>query len=273
MDLIGQGFVNLFFRIYSFIFLPLLVKLSDKIIISTFDYLKHSKIEKYFKKYPTKFIKIPLGVNLEKFCPRKKDKKLLEKYKINPETQLILFVGNLDRAHYFKGLDILLQAISKLKRSFLNFKLIIVGEGNLRAKYEKIAKKLKIDDKVIFVGRVSGQKLPNFYNLADIFVFPSITKSEAFGLVLLEAMACGCPILVSNLPGPRMLVKENINGLLVKPKDVNDLAKKLKFLLENKEISQYWGKNSRKIVEEKYNWSIVGERIEKLFQKISVFTS
>ncbi|MCD6471338.1 glycosyltransferase family 4 protein [bacterium] len=268
MDLIGQGITGFFFKIYSFIFLPLLIKYSNKIIVSTFDYLRHSQIKRYFKKYPNKFIEIPFGVDLVKFSPKQKNKNLLRKYKIDPDNQIILFVGGLDRAHYFKGVNILLKAIAKLKSAISDFKLLIIGNGNLRPFYEKIAKDLRVGDRVVFVGRIPDQSLPDFYNLANIFILPSTTKSEAFGLVLLEAMACAKPIIVSNLPGPRTLVKKNINGLLVKPGDVGDLMEKLKFLLENKKIAKEWGINSRKLVEEKYNWSVIGQKIEEVYKKV-----
>jgi len=175
-----------------------------------------------------------------------------------------LFVGGLDRAHYFKGLNILLSALAKLEE---NVKLVVIGEGDLKKKYQSRTDDLKMKERVIFVGSAISSELIKFYNLADVFVLPSISSSEAFGLVSLEAMACAKPIIVSDLPGPRTLVKEGVNGFLVKPADVDDLAEKIKLVLENSKIKEM-GEESRKIVEEKYNWSVIIKELENIYKKI-----
>ena len=137
----------------------------------------------------------------------------------------ILFVGALDKAHYFKGVDVLLKAMRDLE-----YKLMIVGDGDLRSYYEAKAKNLGIDDGVVFTGRVSNEELSRYYQSADVFVLPSIDKSEAYGMTLLEAMAHGLPVVASNLPGVRSLVGED-RGLLVEPGDSSDLARVLTEIL------------------------------------------
>lgn len=265
MDLVGRGVLGQLFNFYQQLFIPLMVKAADKIIISSFDYAKNCRLKKYLQKYPGKFIEIPLGVDTDKFYPKEKKQDLTKRHNLKPGEQIILFVGGLDRAHYFKGLKILLQAISRIVTNLPRISLIIVGAGDLQSDYKKLAKTLGIDKKVIFAGRVSDEELVDYYNLADIFVLPSTTQSEAFGLVLLEAMACAKPIIVSSLPGPRTLVQENKNGLLVKPADVDDLSKKIKFLLENKNLAEEWGRVGRKIVEEKYTWPTTVQKLDKIY--------
>jgi glycosyltransferase involved in cell wall biosynthesis len=258
----------LIFDIYQLLFLPLMVKIANKIIVSSFDYIQNSRLKKYLQKYPDKFVEIPLGVDTHKFYPQEKDLTLIKKYNLGSEDRIILFVGGLDKAHYFKGVDKLLQAVAVLRLKIPDLRLLIIGEGDLRSSYEKLAQDLGIGANVIFAGRVSDEDLSEHYNLADFVVLPSIDKSESLGLVLLEAMACAKPIIVSNLPGPRTLVQKNINGLLVEPGKIKDLAEKIKFLLENKELIKKWGINGRHLVEERYNLFLIIQALDKLYKKL-----
>jgi len=142
-------------------------------------------------------------------------------------------------------------------------KLVVVGDGDLRKGYEKLANDLNISNKVIFAGRISDESLPQYYNLCDIFVLPSTSRSEAFGLVSLEAMACAKPIIVSDLPGPNSLVDKN--GMTVKVNDVEDLAHKIKELIEDDELRVNLGNQSLKLVQAKYNWTKIVKDLEKIY--------
>jgi len=293
MDLNGQGWRDLFFKFYQSIFLPLMVKQAKKIVVSSLDYALTSALKKFLPKYREKFIELPLGVDLEKFFPQEPDQELKNKLGLKQENKIVLFVAGLDKAHYFKGLGVLLSAMSKISSSLSgsteltvevlraeglrspdegpkvekNIKLIIGGEGDLKEKYQKMAVDLKIKDKVIFVGNISNDQLIKFYNLTDIFVLSSISRSEAFGLVLLEAMACGKPIIVSNLPGPRTLVKEGENGFKVKSGDADDLAKKIGLILKDRQLIKKMGENALKLVREKYNWKEIVQKLEKIYDE------
>ena len=262
MDLIDTGFRGLFFRLYQSIFLKKMVRTAEKILVSSFDYLEYSALGKVYKAAKEKFEELPLGVDLDVFSPQEKDKILKEKYNLG-EKRVILFVGALDRAHYFKGLSILLEALTKTPKNVI---LIVVGEGDLKKDYEDLAQELKISERTVFVGNVGLENLVRFYNLADVFVLPSISSSEAFGLVLLEAGACAKPILVSDLPGPRTLVKEGTNGFLIKPGDVNDLAEKIKLIFRTQ--PQEMGERGRKMVLEKYDSRVLAKKLEAIYEKI-----
>ena len=266
MDLIDTGWRGLVFKFYNFLFNYFFIKQANKILVSSFDYIEHSKIKKWLFKYRKKFIEFPFGVDINKFYPQPKNNKLLQKYNFNSDEKIILLVGGLDRAHYFKGVNVLLHALSSYKLQATSYKLLIVGEGDLKQSYKKLARDLKISNKVIFAGRISNQDLPQHYNLADIFTLPSTTSSEAFGLVFLEAMACAKPIIVSDLPGPRTLVKNN--GLIVKVNDVDDLTQKLILLLKNKTLRQQFGQQGRNWIEKKYNWSKVVEKLDKIYHEV-----
>ena len=121
---------------------------------------------------------------------------------------------------------------------------------------------LGLNRKIIFLGFVADNLLPKFYNLADIFVLPSIDKSEAFGVVSLEAMASGVPVVSSDLAGVRSVIGKREAGVLVKPGDVDKLANTLKYLLDNPTECQQMGKIGREKVLKEYTWDKIGYRLD-----------
>jgi len=268
MDLRDRGLRGAFFNLYSLFFIPLLIKAADKILVSSFDYAKHSKIKKYMGTVPIRgqspeFIEVPLGVDAEKFFPQPKNRELLKKHNLTSEDKIILFVGGLDRAHYFKGVEVLLRAVAGLRLKIKDLRLLIVGEGDLKPKYKRLAGDLGIGDRVIFAGKVSDEELPGYYNLADVFVLPSTDSSEAFGLVLLEAMASAKPVVVSDLPGSRILAAGS--GLVAKVGDKYGLGQKISLLLQNEKLARQFGQSGRKKVLEKYNWHALAKQLERIY--------
>jgi len=259
-----------FLSIPSLLIRKSLFKHADKIISASLDYVQHSSIKEYYNKWPEKFIEIPFGVHLNKFHPLPHDipdlQELRKKYEIKKEDKVIMFLGALDEAHKFKGIDILLRAMSVVKCQVSNVKCLICGDGNKRADYEKLAKELKIDKQIIFIGRVPDEDLVKYYNLADVFVLPSTDQSEAFGIVLLEAMACGLPVIASDLPGVRSVFENNKQGLRVIPSDTKDLSNKLNQLLSSPEKIDQMGRAARELVEQKYDWEKIGKLINLEFR-------
>lgn len=232
---------------------PSLFALADKVVCASLDYVKHSAIKNIYKKHSQKFMEIPFGVSLNPtLITPEKLKQFHAKLKIKPDEKIILFVGGLDSAHYFKGVPILLKAIHKLKD--VHIKLIIVGDGNLRDNYQRQAQGLNIQSQVIFAGHVTDNDLPYYYTLCDLFVLPSINAAEAFGLVLAEAQTFGKPVVGSDLPGVRDVVGDN--GLVYKPGDAHDLAEKIETILKKNYDSTEIKKNA-----EKYDWQKHGKRL------------
>ena len=262
MDPIAPGIRGLIFKLNSFLFNGLFIKKSYRVLVSSLDYLKHSNIKKYWIRDKEKFIISPFGVDQARFYPKSKRPSLLERHNLN-NSKVLLSVGGLDKAHYFKGVKLLIQAMDKLKHKIFDLKLLIVGEGDLKPGYEKLAKELGVEKKVVFASRIGDNELPDYYNLADVFVFPSITRSEAFGLASLEAMACAKPIIVSDLPGLRTLVEDN--GLIVKVNDLDDLAEKIYSIFKDKQEIKEFGYNSLRLVQEKYYWPQIVKKIEKIY--------
>lgn len=266
MDLAGAGFKKFIFNLYKKIVLPLILRRADKIIVSSYDYAESSDIKNFFVKHENKFVEISFGIDEHKFCPMEKNTVLAEKYFIDAGDKVILFVGGLDAPHYFKGLDILMRAAKEvIDAGRDNIKLLVVGDGDLKVDYQDHAERLHLRDKMIFAGNVPDDELPAYYNLADIFVLPSIDKSEAFGIVLLEAAACGKAAIASNLAGVRTVVYDGETGLLAEPGNPADLAKKIGILLSDDELRRKMGAAGRKMVLEKYSNS---ETTKKYLQNI-----
>lgn len=260
MDLVGNGLKKLIFNLYKVFCLPLILRRADKIFISSVDYIENSDIRKFYLRHKKKFFELPFGIDTEKFSPKEKNMDLTEKFFINKDDAVLLFVGGLDVAHYFKGLDILLRALKNVRDGGIeNFKLIIVGDGDQKADYQNITQSFNINDNVIFAGSVNNAELPDYYNLCDIFILPSIDKSEAFGLVLLEAAACAKPLIASDLPGVRTVVRDG-GGFLAKPGDADDLSEKIKSLLEDSGLRKEMGAKNRGMAERKFSRDAMAEK-------------
>jgi glycosyltransferase involved in cell wall biosynthesis len=265
MDVHGEGVMKKLFTWHSHYIMPKILDDANKIIVTSLDYAKKSLIANWLNKDEGKFSAIPLGVNPRIFKPRIKSKDLITKHNLQ-NNKIILFVGGLDKSHYFKGVNYLIKAFQTIS-SNNDYRLIIVGSGALSDSYKTIVTNFGLERKVIFTGYVSDDSLPSYYNLADVFVLPSIDSSEAFGIAILEAMASGVAVIATDLPGVREVVRRDITGYLVKAKRVDAIAKKILFLLKNPQVRNRFGDKGRERVITNYTWEIVGQKISNLYQK------
>lgn len=266
MDVVGEGVKQKIFNWHTNVVLPRIVRRASKIIVTSMDYARESAIKNYLNSDPDKFVEIPLGVNTDIFKPRMKNRDLVDKHSLN-NKKVILFVGALDKAHYFKGINYLVKAFH-LIASNDDYRLIIVGDGDLKHSYESLAVNYSLDRKIIFAGYIADDLLPLYYNLADVYVLPSIDRSEAFGISLLEAMSSGVATIVSDLAGVRSVVAKKETSIIVKPRDVSDIAKYLRYLLENPQVRNKLGHEGRLRVLGRYTWDIVGNDVEALYREI-----
>ena len=201
---------------------------------------------------------IPNGVDLEHFSP---DVSPIDRFcdgKIN-----ILFVGRLEKR---KGLGYLLKAYQRVKEEIANSRLIIVGPGiRLRRKYEKQVRRSGLED-VVFTGHVDYDELPRYYKTADIFCAPA-TGRESFGIILLEAMAVGKPIVASNVGGYASIVAHGVDGLLVPPKDDKELARALVSLMIDEPLRQRMGAMGKRKAQD-YSWERIAKEILNYYRRI-----
>jgi glycosyltransferase involved in cell wall biosynthesis len=277
MDTPGLPGLKRFLSLPSKVIRNKLLSQADKIIVSSRDYAENGNLAKIAKKHNAKIKDIPFGIETDLFKPKIKEHNgiLSEKASdivnfvtrrfIKKGGHSLLFVGGLDEAHYFKGLSVLLKAISNCDASL---QLNIIGEGELRTQYEKQALQLGLNKKVKFLGRVSEEDLVRQYQSADLLVLPSINSHEAFGLVLIEAMACGLPVIASDLPGVRSVFEDEKQGLLCRPGDIQDLRQKICTLVKDDKLRQKMSIAARHLVEEKYAWEKVADRILDEFSNL-----
>ena len=266
MDTRSPGWKGLIFKYYSKFWMPKILDSADAILVSSFDYAESSDASKIYHANPKKWHELPFGVDLNKFVPREKSKDLFERLGLSGELPTILFVGGMDRAHYFKGIDILLKAIKLLKKQNFFTQVILVGDGEMRFNYELKARGMGLSDRVRFVGKVSDQDLPIYYNAGDLFVLPSINQGEAFGMVLLEAMASGVPVLASDLPGVRSVAREG--GEVFEPGNYSELAQKIAgFFDQDKKQIDDLKSSVRSIAEDKFNWE------KRTVELVEIYTS
>ncbi len=182
-----------------------------------------------------------------------------------PGERIVLLVAALDRAHYFKGVAIFLDALRLLPPEIRG---IVVGDGDLRQVYEVTASRLGVASRVTFAGRLPKRDLVACYRRADVTVLPSVTMGEAFGMVLLESMACGTPVVASDLPGVRTVVNHGVDGLLVPPDDADALAKALCEMLADRDRLRAMGRRGRAKVAAQYGWSVIGARLEAIYREV-----
>ena len=205
--------------------------------------------------FPGDYEIIPNGIDFKHFASETAPYPEYQDGKLN-----ILFVGRLEKR---KGLRYLLEAYSKLKWEQPNIRLIVVGPGNPDKESYRILSSHNLQD-VEFVGRVSYDDLPRYYASSDIFCSPA-TGAESFGIVLLEAMAAGKPVVASDIEGFRGVMTEGEQGMFVPKKDSDALAKTLGNLAKDAELRNKLGAQGRRLAEE-YRWEVVAGRVEKYYQ-------
>lgn len=272
MDVYLSGFSGLIIKGHRYLILPFIAKLADIIGFTTYSYGKNSFLKKHFIKNKKKYIEIPNGCDINFFrVITEAEKNNFKKINNLNNEKIILFCGGLDKAHYFKGVANLLQSFNDLVKKNYNkkIKLIIVGSGDLLEYYKKLAKNLNIENKVIFAQNVNNEDLIKYYNICDVLVLPSINKSEAFGVVLVEAMLCGKAVIASDLPGVRNVFNDKEHGFLIKPNNINDLTEKLFYILNNQELRKNIESKTRNFAESKYDYLKISKKINNYLKNLN----
>jgi len=205
---------------------------------------------------------IPRGVDTDLFRLRDGDKRLKSDLGIKENDTVVLYVGRLDLA---KGVDYLLQAAKGVLTNHDNadsIKFLIVGVGNLWKRYERLAS--PFSENIIFLG--FRNDVPKLMNIAHIFVLSSL--SEGAANVVLEASASGLPVVATAVGEVPQIVSDGETGLLVKPKDVDGLAKRIETIIHNPLLAKKMGEAGRKRIEQKYSSEIICEKLEKAYQEV-----
>jgi len=235
-------------RIFKATFGNIYKKLNVRISIS------EAAKRNYESYIPGKYVTIPAGVDTKSF------KSVGDTIPDIP-TNSILFLGRLDRR---KGLDRLLHAFVYVKKNVKDVKLIIVGKGPLESYYKKMAEDIGVSNYVEFRGFAPIEDIPRYYRSSGVYTSPA-KGGESFGIVLIEAMACGIPVVASNIQGYNEIVKNGKNGILVNTDNSREYAKALIQVLEDARLRRYLLRNALIDVKNIYSWNVVGKQIENLY--------
>ena len=210
------------------------------------------------RQFPGRYEIIPNGIQVDDFANAKPFASLKSDGMIN-----LLFVGRLEKR---KGLKHLLSAFSKLKWDWPQLRLLVVGPGKPDADSLRIISERNLQDQdVVFLGRVSDEDKFRYYKTADIYCSPA-TGKESFGIVLLEAMAAGTPIVASNIEGYSSVITHEREGLLVPPKDDEALAAAIGRVLTSAPLASRLAANGMRLVQN-YRWERVAGKVMDYYEE------
>ena len=173
---------------------------------------------------------LPNCVDLETFLPQSRDPNLLERYNFK-SNRIILTVARLSSQERYKGIDQMIELMPRLLKQFPDLKYLIVGQGDDRPRLEVKAIDCGVADYVIFAGQIPEFEKVAHYNLADAYVMPS--TGEGFGIALIEAAACGVPVIGSRVDGSSETLRDGLLGCLVDPSDRDEVVEALTVILSN----------------------------------------
>lgn len=215
---------------------------------------------RFFKKiYDREVFVNPNGIDLERFKDLSKEN-IRKRLKIEEDEKIIIFVGTLRPV---KGIKYLIKAMKIIRQKNEDARLMLIGDGEERAYLENLVKELNLKNYVKFIEKVKNENVPEYMVTSDVFVLPSL--SESFGIVNLEAMASGLPIVTTKVGGLPEVVKDGETGFLVEPKNPEQIAEKALLILEDDELRKRISRNNKEEVR-KYSWESVVERLEEIYQ-------
>jgi glycosyltransferase involved in cell wall biosynthesis len=211
------------------------------------------------KKYTDKKVEVtPFGIDINMFKP-------ICKTYVSDKPIVIGTVKSLEEIY---GIQYLIKAFKIIKDKYPdnNIKLLIIGEGSYETELKNLCSKLEVENDVEFTGKKEYEKLEEYYNKLDIAVF--LSKSESFGVAVLEASACEKPVVVSNVGGLPEVVEDNVTGFIVEKENPDDAAASMEKLIFNENLRKEMGSNGRKRVEQFYNWNNNVDQMIKIYENI-----
>lgn len=207
-------------------------------------------------------IVIPNGVNASIFRPLNKAA-LRKKHGFLQDEKIIVGVARLIPR---KGIDYLIRATAKVAQHLPNLRLLIIGDGIQRAELEKLILQVELAAKAQILGIVSHDQVPQYFSMADVFVIPSLY--EPLGIVTIEAMACGVPVIGTEVDGIPDVIEDGKNGILVPPGDDEQLAEAIMKLLRDEDTRNRFAQEGLETVKQKFLWEIVLMRITDVYSNL-----
>ena len=250
-------------RIIGQCYYPLLgsrtLRLSDT-VIATSDY--YARQSSHLREHLPKLRYAAPGVDLERF-PGDRSDFLRRKYLLGDE-KILLYVGHLDKESQHKGVQYLIRAMRAVRES-LDAKLIVAGRGNYIDHYRRLAASEGVLSDVIFAGFIPEDEVPLYFNSADLLVLPSCDRAEGFGMVLIEAQACGTPVIGTDVGGIPFAVEDGVTGLIVPPGDVPGLAGAIVRVLGDPDLYRLMAQNGSRRVRDLFTWEKSARVYDRVF--------
>jgi glycosyltransferase involved in cell wall biosynthesis len=243
-----KSIFNIPIYIYEHFFLRYTLE-KAKFIICSSDFIRKSFLQKYIEK------SISINPGVESIGKPEKKK----------AHKKIVFIASLTKAQKHKGLDLLLHAIPEVKKSVKDVQLTVVGHGDAVQTYKSLAIKLKLGENVVFSGALFGENLKEVLRQSDVLVLP--TSKESFGMVLIEAMAQGTPVIATKVGGIPDIISDGHDGFLIPPGDINEISKAIIKILKDARLAKIMGENGQKKVKENYLWEKQVTATNAIFEK------
>jgi glycosyltransferase involved in cell wall biosynthesis len=248
--------------VYDRIIAPFVLDSADIIIGVSHHEVEQMKSSLDFDHSKVRYI--PNGIDFSRFEQIPEGRLFRDMYGVPDTSPVVLYTG---RLAVNKGLDTLLTSFAEVLKEFPDCYLCLVGDDQgMGDKLRKQANELGISGRIVFTGHIEERIFRDAYGAADVFVLPS--EYEAFGIVLLEAMACRVPCIGTRVGGVPEVIREGTDGLLVEYKDSSDLARSMIRLLSDVELREKMGETGRERVRREFTWSSVVDRIEEVYREL-----
>lgn len=248
-------------RYLNHLYAPLVTRVlerADVVIATSPELLEYSTV---LPQYRDKVRIVPYGIDLEQFTEtealQREARAVRERFGQGP---LLLAVG---RLIYYKGFEFAIRALPLVAGA----RLLVIGDGPLRGQLEKLARELGVAERVTFLGEILNERVTPYYLASDVYVMPSIAKSEGFGIVQIEAMACGVPVVNTRLPsGVPFVSRDGETGLTVEPEDHRALAAAVQRLIDDPLLRQRFGAAGRVRAREQFSKAVLRERLLQIYR-------
>jgi D-inositol-3-phosphate glycosyltransferase len=266
--IVGRGGRRAIFGTYEHTVAPLLIRSADRICVLSRD---HAESVPYLRaalqRTPERVREMPNGVDTEVFSPGA-DSGMRQRLGIPEEAIVAAFVATLDRAHHFKRLDLAIDGLARARSGAepqRDLHMVVAGDGELLGGYRRRAAEAGVGDCVHFLGRLPQSGLPDVLRASDLILLTT-EPPESFGIVLIEAMACGVPAVATEYPGVRAVVEPGRNGLLAPRGDAAAVAGALGEMIEmGPEGRRRMGAAGREKCERSWSWSSLADRMDDVY--------
>lgn len=213
---------------------------------------------------PKRISIVHFGVNTRKFGPKRRSEKLRKKLGIR-NSPTVISLRNLDPLY---DVESLIRSAPLVLKEISETKFVIAGKGSEEKRLRELAASLGVSDSVKFVGFIPNDELPQYLNAMDVYVSTALSDAGVAASTA-EAMACGLPVIITDVAENRKWVEDGVNGFVIPVKDLKSLAEKIVYLLKNEDIRKKFGKINRKIIEERNNYYKEMEKMEGLYKKLT----